>query len=501
MRTWLCPGVLVIGLTGWVSAQPDQAAPLTRATEWRFDNLSRVGGHDVTLVGAPVVVQTDRGPAVSFNGSSDGLLIEANPLAGLARFSLEVVFRPAAGGPEEQRFVHVQESASENRALVELRMTRDGQWALDTFLRSPARGLTLLDRSKTHPAGRWHVATLTYDGRTMAHYVDGVRELSGEVAFEPLGAGRTSIGMRQNRVSWFKGEVHAIRVSPQQARTIPLWPEGVPNLRPDAGDERRVDGRVTNVHHPSLTYVPPSGPPNGTAVIVCPGGGFARLALANEADGITAVLSPAGVSTFVLKYRLAEYGHPAPLQDVLRAVRLVRSLAGELGVVSDRIGVMGASAGGHVAAAAATLYDAPEGRAGGPLDAVSGRPDFAALLYPVITMADPFAHLDSRRNLLGAAPAPEAIHRLSLDQHVTPRTPPVFLVHTREDRSVPLEHSLLFFSALRRAGVSAEMHLYDRGEHGFGTRRDLGPTSGWTDRWLDWMRAHGWLTRSAESRR
>jgi acetyl esterase/lipase len=154
---------------------------------------------------------------------------------------------------------------------------------------------------------------------------------------------------------------------------------------------------------------------------------------------------------------------------------------------------MGASAGGHVAAMAATLFDAPEGRTGAPLDAISARPDFAALLYPVVTMRPPFAHADSVRNLLGAEPSAALRDGLSLERRARRDMPPVFIVHTAEDQSVPIENSIRFYEAVRAAGGRAELHLFERGPHGFGTRPDLGPTSGWVDRWFDWMRASGWL--------
>jgi acetyl esterase/lipase len=230
-------------------------------------------------------------------------------------------------------------------------------------------------------------------------------------------------------------------------------------------------------------------------VIICPGGGYVRLAIEKEGSELTRMLNRLGVSAFVLKYRLQEYGHPAPLQDVLRAVRLVRSQAKELGIREDRVGVMGSSADGHLAATAATLYDAPEGRTGSPLDAVSGRPTFIALLYPVITMKDPFVHKGSRRALLGENPSAEGLDRLSMELQVTKDTPPAFLVHTEEDASVPLENSILFFQALRKFRIDSELHLYEKGPHGFGTRPGLGPTSDWPKRWEEWMRSHGWLDR------
>src|SRR5262249_35618732 len=156
------------------------------------------------------------------------------------------------------------------------------------------------------------------------------------------------------------------------------WPEGVPGAKPNSGEERNVDARISNVQVPTLTYLAaPTNTSVGTAVIVCPGGGYARLAWDKEGTDIAKRLNAIGVSAFVLKYRLLEYGHPAPLQDVLRAIRTVRSQAAHFGLKPDRIGVMGFSAGGHVAATAATMFDSPEGRTGATIDSTSARPDFA----------------------------------------------------------------------------------------------------------------------------
>jgi acetyl esterase/lipase len=275
---------------------------------------------------------------------------------------------------------------------------------------------------------------------------------------------------------------------------VPIWPEGVPDRRPDAGPERIENDRVHNVHDPTLAwYPPPAGTATRTGVVVCPGGGYALLAVNNEASGVTHFLTGIGVTAFVLKYRLREYGHPAPLRDVLRAIRLVRSRAAEFGLRADRIGVMGSSAGGHLAACAATLFDDPDGRTGAPLDAVPARPDFAVLQYPVITLDPPFAHAGSRRALVGAHPSDALVAKLSVHRQVTAATPPCFVMHTAEDAAVPIENSLLFYEALRRAGVSAEAHFYEKGPHGFGTREGLGTTSLWMGRWADWMRANGWL--------
>jgi acetyl esterase/lipase len=281
------------------------------------------------------------------------------------------------------------------------------------------------------------------------------------------------------------------------APVIQLWPEGVPGAKAGGGEEQNVGNRVSNVHTPTLTFFSAANDvKNGTSVIVCPGGGYARLAWDKEGTDVAKMLNALGVSAFVLKYRLVEYGHPSPLRDVLRAVRTVRSRAAEFGVLSNRIGVMGFSAGGHLAASAATLFDAPEGRTGAAIDAVSARPDFAALIYPVITLQPPYAHAGSRQNLLGATPDPAQVQRLSVETQVTSNTPPTFLVHTGDDTAVPIENSILFYQALRKAGVSSEMHVYQKGAHGFGMAPGNGPTSEWPKRLEEWLRFHGWLDKA-----
>lgn len=273
---------------------------------------------------------------------------------------------------------------------------------------------------------------------------------------------------------------------------LPLWPEGVPGLKADAGPEQEDNGRFTHIHHPSLvTYAPAA--PNGTAVIYAAGGGYVRVAVGVNGGEITRWLNALGVTVFVLKYRHADYGHPAPLRDALRAVRLLRSQAGAFGLKPDRIGVLGGSAGGHLAASAGTLFDAPEGRTGAALDAVSGRPDFLVLIFPVISMQDPYAHGPSRRALLGPAPSDELQRRLSVDQQVTAATPPTFLVHSSEDNTVVVENSLLFYQGMRRAKAPIELHLYPRGPHGSGMARELGPTAEWPRLCEGWMRFNGWL--------
>jgi acetyl esterase/lipase len=276
---------------------------------------------------------------------------------------------------------------------------------------------------------------------------------------------------------------------------IQLWPEGVPGARPGIGPEKIGDGYNSNVSEPTLTMTAPAvDHPNGTAVIVIPGGGYTRMATAREGDQYANWLGTLGVTAFVLKYRMQEFGHPAPLQDVLRAVRTLRSRARELGINPARIGVMGSSAGGHLAASAGTLFDNPLGRTGAQLDAVSARPDFMVLMYPVITMMDPAAHAGSRKALLGATPSAGDIQLMSLEKQVTSATPPTLLIHTQEDSAVPVENSILFYQALTKAHVPADMYLFERGAHGMGMREGLGTASGWPRRAEEWLRERGLLT-------
>jgi acetyl esterase/lipase len=275
---------------------------------------------------------------------------------------------------------------------------------------------------------------------------------------------------------------------------VPLWPEGVPGAKAGLGPERAGDGRIWNVSEPALTvYGPSVDHANGTAVIICPGGGYGRLAVQREGEQYATWLATLGVTSFVLKYRLQEFNHPAQLQDVLRAVRLVRSQAARYHVQPDRIGVMGSSAGGHLAALAGTLFDHPAGRTGAPLDTVSARPDFLMLMYPVIAMEGPAAHLGSRKALLGDHPSAADIALVSPARQVTPATPPTLLVHTQEDDYVPAENSIQFYQALVRNRVPAEMYLFEHGTHGMGMRPGLGTASMWPRRAEEWLRGRGLL--------
>ena len=275
---------------------------------------------------------------------------------------------------------------------------------------------------------------------------------------------------------------------------IPLWPEGVPGAR-NIGPEKFSNGVYSNVSEPTLTVVAPAvDRPNGTAVIVIPGGGYSVNVTGREGDQYANWLSTLGVTSFVLKYRMQEFGHPAPMQDVLRAVRMLRSRAAEFGIRPDRIGVMGSSAGGHLAATAGTLFDNPQGRTGAALDAVSARPDFLMLMYPVITMQAPYAHAGSRTALLGPSPSPELLTPMAREKQGTAATPPTLLIHTQADQTVPVENSILFYEALTKAHVPAEMYLLEHGGHGIGMRDGLGTSSLWPRRAEEWLRDRGLLT-------
>ena len=274
-----------------------------------------------------------------------------------------------------------------------------------------------------------------------------------------------------------------------QTTVIPLWPEGVPNAKANPGPERLDDERISNVSQPTLTYFPASyDRPAKTAVIICPGGGYRYLSFTREGRQYAQWLSSLGIAAFVLKYRLGDFGHPAPLQDVLRAIRTVRAHAADYGVAPDRIGVMGSSAGGHLAASAATLFDDPAGRTGAALDTVSARPDFAMLMYPVITLMPPAAHAGSREALLGMTAAPDLVKRMSLETRVGPQTPPTLLFHSQDDDRVPADNSILFFQALTRAHVPAELHVFEHGGHGMAMRAGQGTASLWPRRAEEWLR-------------
>lgn len=252
----------------------------------------------------------------------------------------------------------------------------------------------------------------------------------------------------------------------------------------------------TSADVPTLTYYAAYGRGvSGTAVIVAPGGGYGNLALNHEGRQVANWFNSQGVAAFVLRYRLGPaYRHPIELNDALRAVRLVRARAAEFNVRADRIGIMGFSAGGHLASTVATHFDAGNTAATDAVDRASARPDFVILGYPVVTSSGPYVHAGSFRNLLGESPAPELLASLSNDTRVTATTPPTFLFHTNADTSVPPENSVLFYLALRKAGVPAELHIFAPGGHGVGLAMNDAVLSAWPPLLSTWLRARGLLT-------
>lgn len=188
-------------------------ASFAQSIVWNLKNLDKIGGHKISVLGQPKIIKTDEGKAVEFDGVDDGIFIETNPLEGATAFTIEAWFRPDADGPAEQRWLHVEDLENvESRAMLETRVSKD-LWFLDTFLKSGENRLPLYAENFKHPTGRWYHAALVYDGTEMRHYIDGKLELSGKIAMKPFGRGRVSIGVRQNKVYWFKGAVRKVRFS------------------------------------------------------------------------------------------------------------------------------------------------------------------------------------------------------------------------------------------------------------------------------------------------
>jgi acetyl esterase/lipase len=264
-----------------------------------------------------------------------------------------------------------------------------------------------------------------------------------------------------------------------------LWANGAPGALGD-----------TDADKPTLTpYLAPTGRGVGTAVIVCPGGGYGALATDKEGTQFAQWFNSIGVTAFVLKYRLGpKYHHPIELGDAQRAIRMVRARADEFRVQPDRIGIMGFSAGGHLASSAGTHMETVNAVAGDPIDKASSRPDFLILGYPVISFTTSYVHKGSMRNLLGDNPDPKLAELMSNELQVTPQTPPTFLFHTNGDTGVPPENSVLFYMALRKAGVPAEMHIYERGPHGVGLAQTDEALSTWPGRLAAWLRVRGLLS-------
>ncbi len=252
---------------------------------------------------------------------------------------------------------------------------------------------------------------------------------------------------------------------------IDLWPDGAPDAVGDSYEDR-----------PTLTvHLPPRERATGAGAVIFPGGAYGMVSMDVEGHDAARWLNAQGIAGFVLEYRVApRYRHPAPLQDGQRAMQMAFERAAEWGLAPDRIGLWGFSAGGHLAALVATRYCLPD-----------TRPRFLILAYPVISMAAPYAHHDSRANLLGDAPDQGLLWELSAETLVTHETPPTFLFNTNHDPAAQSENSVDFYLALRAAWVPAELHIYERGEHGGGLNREDPVLATWADRLADWLRVRG----------
>ena len=282
--------------------------------------------------------------------------------------------------------------------------------------------------------------------------------------------------------------------------TFPLWPQGAPGaLGAETGDKNHP-GDI-----PTITvYLPPKDKATGASVVICPGGGYGFLAVDHEGQEVAEWLNSLGVAGVVLKYRLApKYQHPSPLQDAQRAIRTVRARATEWGLDPSKVGILGFSAGGHLASTATTHFDAGNPNATDPIDRQSSRPDRAILVYPVIAIATEFGHNGSRDNLLGKNADPELVKSLSNETQVNKDTPPVFLAHTEEDKAVPAENSMLFAMAMSRAKVPYELHIFQKGQHGLGLGRGWAAGNikaepsfeAWPGVCATWLKAQGFLDK------
>ncbi len=293
-------------------------------------------------------------------------------------------------------------------------------------------------------------------------------------------------------VEFFFSTLHA------QDLTLPLYPTGkVPNYQKTSEVEKWDTTnivRVSLVQTPTMdVYLPAGSNATGQAVVICPGGGYGILAYNWEGADPARFLSAKGITAIVLKYRLPNSKsnitpHLSPLLDAKRAIRTVRAHAKKWKIDPAQVGIMGFSAGGHLASTLATHFDAGDAAANDSIERQSSRPDFAVLVYPVISMSKPSMHSGSRNNLIGAKPDSSLAILYSNELQVTEKTPPTFLIHATDDKGVPVENSLLFYQALKDKGVPAEMHIYPTGGHGFGLGIGKGYLETWTDRLVDWLR-------------
>lgn len=286
-----------------------------------------------------------------------------------------------------------------------------------------------------------------------------------------------------------------------QSLTLNVWQGKIPGAIVPAGfkeDTIKIENgkiRIAKVINPTLAvYFPEKIKSNGTALIICPGGGYTRLAMDNEGSDIAGWLNQNGITGIILKYRLPNDTIMrdktiGPLQDVQEAVRLVRRHASEWNLDPAKIGVIGFSAGGHLASTLSTRFDEKIYDS----DSTSARPDFVILGYPVITMSELNTHTGSRRNLLGKSPDPVRVGYFSNELHVLKNTPPTFIFQAENDKTVPVQNSIDYYTALKNKGIPAELHIYPKGGHGFGLAKNGGTESTWTDSCIKWLRQIGMI--------
>lgn len=182
----------------------------SQSITWNINNLQKIGKHSTELLGNPKIIKTDKGKAIEFDGLDDGIFLESNPIEGFKQFTIEAIFRPDAGGAKEQRWFHIEQNEFESRVLLETRLVGN-EWFVDTFMKSGENRLPLLAENFKHPLGKWYHVALVYDGKVMSHYVNGKFEMSGEINFKPMKKGKTSLGVRQNKVYWFKGAIKKVK--------------------------------------------------------------------------------------------------------------------------------------------------------------------------------------------------------------------------------------------------------------------------------------------------
>ena len=259
----------------------------------------------------------------------------------------------------------------------------------------------------------------------------------------------------------------------QKPIEIKVWPNGAPNSNGITTAEKQIDeSRVSDVTVPTLTIYR-AAKPNGMAIVACPGGGYVRLATAHEGHDMAAWFNAQGITYAVLKYRMPNTHHDVPLSDALQAIRIMKQHADEWKF--NKVGIMGSSAGGHLASTAATHFTE------------DSRPDFQILFYPVVSMINP-THQGSKDNLLGKTPSEEMLNLYSNERQVTPQTPPAFIMHSSDDKAVPVSNSVDYYTALVKNGVSASLHIYPIGGHGWGFRDNFIYKRQWTGELEKWLR-------------